>query len=62
MSLTVSVEFLYHFRCHECDRWWSVGDYAWVDKANVICPHCGYIHELPSNPLFAEDFKPQTTL
>lgn len=59
--LTVSVELLYHFSCGLCQRWWTVADYQWVDRAQVICPHCGEKHRLPNNPLFAEDFQPQST-
>lgn len=39
-TATRSVESLNHFRCQECDKWWSVGD-APVEKEDWYCPWCG---------------------
>jgi len=35
---TVSIEHLYHYRCHECSQWFTIGD---VYVEYVICPTCG---------------------
>ena len=35
-----SIEKLNHFRCQECDKWWSVGD-APEEKEDWHCPWCG---------------------
>lgn len=34
------VEKLYHFRCNECEKWWSIGDFC-KGKNTLICPYCG---------------------
>lgn len=34
-----SIETLYHFKCTQCQRWWSIGD--WKKVNTLICPHCG---------------------
>lgn len=36
-----SVEKLYHFRCWECNKWWTIAD--WKVVPEVICPHCGRV-------------------
>lgn len=36
-----SSEILVHFRCMECNKWWTIGDYVFVPNATIICPHCG---------------------
>jgi len=36
-----SIEKLYHFRCFECNKWWSVGDWKFTEK--MVCPHCGRV-------------------
>jgi phage FluMu protein Com len=35
-----SIEKLNHFRCKDCNKWWSVGD-APEGKENWWCPWCG---------------------
>jgi hypothetical protein len=35
----VSIEQLYHFKCHVCQNWWSIGD--WQPVPHLYCPHCG---------------------
>lgn len=40
---TVSVEHLHHFRCGDCDKWWSIGDPK-IAKKKILewfCPWCG---------------------
>lgn len=39
--ITYSIETLYHFECHACDKWWSIGDYPMIEIDQIICPHCG---------------------
>ena len=39
LILEVSLEMLYHFRCVNCEKWWSIGDWAYA--SDIICPHCG---------------------
>lgn len=34
-----SVEHLYHFLCHYCNKWFSIGDWAKVPE--LTCPLCG---------------------
>jgi len=36
-----SIEKLYHFRCYECDKWWSIADWEFSEK--IVCPHCGRV-------------------
>lgn len=39
MTITCSIEKLYHFICSECNKWFTIGD--WAIKNSLICPHCG---------------------
>ena len=34
------IELLSHFRCGQCDKWWSISD-APAAKTNWFCPWCG---------------------
>ena len=36
--ISYSLERLYHFRCGDCGKWWSVGD--WTKVEYMYCPHC----------------------
>ena len=36
-----TIEKIYHFRCFECDKWWSIADWSFVE--NIVCPHCGRV-------------------
>ena len=42
---TLSIEQMYHFRCGNCDKWWSIGDppeQAGALKKKIwFCPWCG---------------------
>jgi len=38
--ITYSVEKLYHFRCSECNKWWSIGDFS--SNGLLMCPYCGH--------------------
>jgi rRNA maturation endonuclease Nob1 len=56
-SHQVSQETIYHFSCHNCNKWWSIGDWDKTDK--IICPHCGDLGivemvEVPSSILRGE--------
>lgn len=41
--IVYSIEKLYHFRCKECSKWWTIADYdgSYLDPIN--CPRCGNI-------------------
>lgn len=39
-KITYSIETLYHFNCHNCGGWWSVGDAPTLPF--WFCPHCGF--------------------
>jgi len=41
----VSVEYLSHFQCGECKKWWSAGDVSQAKK-NWFCPWCGLEQEV----------------
>jgi hypothetical protein len=50
---TLSIEHLHHFRCGECNKWWSVGDpsIALPGKSSAMkrkwfCPWCGKVNIL----------------
>lgn len=45
---TRSVESLNHFRCQDCDKWWSVGD-APEGKHEWYCPWCGIKQNFDNN-------------
>jgi hypothetical protein len=36
-----SVEYLYHFLCGACAKWWTISDWNESGKVNLYCPHCG---------------------
>ena len=49
--MKVHVEYLFHFSCLNCNKWWTVGDYcnlsrplqvSGIDYFNrqIYCPHC----------------------
>ena len=39
------VEFLYHFSCGHCGKWWSIGD--WRRSGEFLaCPQCGTLAEV----------------
>jgi len=46
-----SVERLYHFKCSDCKKWWSIGDYhlSRNDDDRLKCPYCGIERE--ANPI-----------
>src|SRR6266700_705756 len=35
-----STDFLSHFKCGKCHKWWSIGD-APATKVDWFCPWCG---------------------
>lgn len=47
MTLTISLEYLYHYRCPSCDGWWSVADKHPTPGQSAVCPHCGEWHKVP---------------
>ena len=36
-----SLETIFHYRCAQCQLWWSVAD-ARFPESETTCPHCGY--------------------
>ena len=39
-----SIEYLVHYRCSACARWWGIGDGPTTGQ--VYCPWCGVLHTL----------------
>ena len=54
--ITYTVEKLYHFRCKECTKWWTIADYDGSYLEPINCPRCGYI-AIPQESMY--DSKPQ---
>ncbi|NJK72263.1 MAG: hypothetical protein HC926_02535 [Synechococcaceae cyanobacterium SM2_3_60] len=40
--MKVSLEYLYHFACESCQRWWSIADIEPHVGDPFNCPHCGH--------------------
>lgn len=40
--MIVSLEYLYHYRCDDCQKWWTIADLQPKIKQTIHCPHCGY--------------------
>jgi len=40
--MQVSLEYLYHFRCDRCDKWWSRADIEPQINEITFCPYCGH--------------------
>lgn len=38
MKINAYLEYLYHFNCPNCKKWWSVGDWTYI--SSMTCPHC----------------------
>lgn len=47
--ITYTTELLYHFKCGECLRWWSIGDHQFNGIDEMTCPHCGKIQDVQPN-------------
>ena len=41
MDVKVSLEYLFHYNCPACEKWWSVGNIPPSPESTVFCPHCG---------------------
>jgi len=41
-----SIETIHHFRCVECDKWWSIADFKRELRHLIFCPRCGTIGTL----------------
>ncbi len=39
--MRVALEFLYHFCCDRCQRWWSQADVDPQLGDQLYCPYCG---------------------
>jgi rRNA maturation endonuclease Nob1 len=51
--MIVALEFLFHFYCEECSRWWSVADV--FPGETIICPHCGHRNTIEKIQPHSED-------
>ncbi|MEN9226348.1 MAG: hypothetical protein Q6L60_06580 [Thermostichus sp. HHBFW_bins_43] len=40
--MRVALEFLYHFCCDRCQRWWSQADVDPRPGEQLYCPYCGF--------------------
>ncbi|MEN9232264.1 MAG: hypothetical protein Q6L68_15310 [Thermostichus sp. DG02_5_bins_236] len=40
--MRVALEFLYHFCCDHCQRWWSQADVDPQPGDQLYCPYCGF--------------------
>lgn len=40
--MKISLEYLYHFRCDACGRWWSQADIEPQIGERLFCPACGH--------------------
>ncbi|MFS8872015.1 hypothetical protein NW870_03085 [Synechococcus sp. R50.1] len=40
--MRVALEFLYHFCCDRCRRWWSQADVEPQPGDRLYCPYCGH--------------------
>lgn len=45
-TIETSIEFIYHYRCLNCDKWWSIADKFHVKNEIIFCPHCGADYRL----------------
>ncbi|KKS79876.1 MAG: hypothetical protein UV57_C0006G0012 [Parcubacteria group bacterium GW2011_GWD2_43_10] len=43
-KLFSTVEKLFHFRCFDCHKWWTIGD-APKKKTQWHCPWCGQLQK-----------------
>ena len=46
--MNVSLEYLYHFLCDDCRKWWTFADIAVEIGDKLHCPHCGFIGKVES--------------
>ncbi|MGF1576953.1 MAG: hypothetical protein ACFCU9_13645 [Cyanophyceae cyanobacterium] len=42
--MKVSLEYLYHFQCDRCSRWWSQADLEPQPGDQLFCPQCGHLN------------------
>jgi DNA-directed RNA polymerase subunit RPC12/RpoP len=42
----ISLEKLYHYKCDNCDRWWTIADIIPQLGKLVNCPHCGLLNTI----------------
>jgi rRNA maturation endonuclease Nob1 len=40
--MQVSLEYLYHFRCDRCQKWWTRADNEPAINEITFCPYCGH--------------------
>lgn len=43
VSAKVSIEQLWHFQCHFCQQYWTIGDPDEDMRDRAKCPRCGGI-------------------
>ena len=44
--MKLSVEFLYHVGCENCNKWFTVGDLHVFETDTLRCPHCDSISSI----------------
>lgn len=44
--MIVSLEYLYHYRCDHCQKWWTIADLQPVIGEISHCPNCGYTNKI----------------
>lgn len=46
LLMNVALEYLYHFCCDACGRWWSHADLEPQIGDQLYCPHCGHLNRV----------------
>ncbi len=52
--MKVSLEYLYHFRCDCCGRWWSQADIEPQIGEILYCPACGQANQVEQIQTFRD--------
>lgn len=42
--MKVFLEFLFHYRCDYCERWWTIADI--IPLPIIVCPHCAASNDI----------------
>ena len=42
--MKVSLEYLYHYQCDSCQKWWTTADIEPAINSTIYCPHCGVVN------------------
>lgn len=55
--MRVSLEFLYHFCCDRCSRWFSRADIEPQIGEKLYCPSCGHLNKVEIVQTFTQSAK-----